>query len=648
MKLLPLVFALLAGTGLGYLLFHEEIETNEDTSLDLSIFEDVVPASYSVNENPENPSAAPLAPMLIEEIDDFGAWLFSLNDLPRSQQSVRLDAVVASLSTSEYGRVIDSLVGVESELSQTFIDKLWANWAETDPKGILVYLDTLPRDDARQKRRAEALDELARVDFNTTWAYVQSLPDGVPFAVTINSFLKMALEYNPERVLQILQQPEFEKDQNLQYLYRDVFNSIAKSDPSRAQSLASNLLASQQKTSALNGLVMSIYGKDTVAARAWLESLTMDSSVNRALLYLNSLNNPATIEEAEFMINSEPDIAKRRQMIERLNIYELVNGKSFDEVLQAYEWLEANSPARTMNRRIRNFINEMMKDDQTRTVDFVLDLPLGQSRMNAIGNLASLIANNDVAAAMDFANSLDFEDERQAVLNSMANSMMRDGPENAIEQLYLLDNVYLERRLAGRISSDLAAYDYGQALTWMNNIEDEKAFNEAQTSLVKTLAAQDMQQAVDYVLSDVAPKEHGKFLSMSVLSISKQDPEEAIDWLNKNIIEDPRQLDRLYRDVTSAYMGIDTMAASEWVAGLETGPQRDSAVQGLVNNIVRYDPDSALIWSSTIENEKSRMNMMQGSVRQLLQKDPKAAEAAILDANISDEERDKLLKLVKS
>ncbi|MEO0508705.1 MAG: hypothetical protein AAF065_02455 [Verrucomicrobiota bacterium] len=644
MKFLFPILTLLAGTGLGYLLFHKKIETSQSASSPFSLVEDVVSVSYPIDRSPENPGPR----MLIEEIDDYGAWLSSLDGLPRSQRLASLYTAMASLSISEYGDVIDSLLGVEAKQHQTFINGLLESWAETDPKSMLGYLDALPQGDFRQKRRMKALSQLAKVDFDAAWAYIRNppdLPDGMPFPIAIGFFLNEVSKDNPERVLQMLQQPELKKDQSLKSLYRSVFKGIAKSDPSRAQLLASNLPAGQQKTSALTGLIQSTYGKDPLAAKAWLESLPMDASVSRALLSLNgTLSLPTTIEEAEAIANSEPDAAKRRQMVRMINTYGLIKGKSFDEVLQVYEWLEANGSARSVSP----FIDQMMSEDQARTIDFVINLPLGRSRMYAINNLANKMANQDIAAAMDFANSLDFEDERQAVLSSVAESIMKDTPEEAIEQLNLLDDVYLERRIAGRISGDLAAYDYGKALAWVNSIEDEKAFNEAQTSLVKTLAGQNMQQAVEYVLSDVAPEERDEFLSMCVLSVSKQNPEEAVDWLGKSIMEDSEQLDQLYQDVTNTYMRFDSIAASEWIAGLETGPQRDSAVKGLVNNIVRYDPDSALIWSSTIENKSSRMNMMQSSVQQLLQKDPKTAESAILDADINDEEKDQLLKLVKS
>ncbi|MEO0508703.1 MAG: hypothetical protein AAF065_02445 [Verrucomicrobiota bacterium] len=646
MKLLPFVFTLLAGTGLGYLLFHEETETSESASLAFTVFEDGVPASYSVDENPGNSSVAPLAPMLTEEISDYGVWLRLLDDLPRNQQMARVYAAMASLSTSEYGDVIDSLIGVEAEQHQTFINGLFKSWAEIDPKGMLDYLDALPQDDARQKRRVEAMGQFAKVDFDAAWAYFQNLPNSMLFSVSANYLLNQAREYRPERVLQIIQEAKFKNTVSSDNICRNIFNSLGKSDPSRAQSLASNLPVGKLKTSALISLVYTIYGnKNTVDARAWLNSLPMDSSVGEALLSLNNVyHNPATIEEAEDIINTEPDAKKRRQIIKNMDLFGLLKGRSFDDVLQLYEVLEANGSEKNVHR----FVEQMMAKDQARTVDFVLDLPLGQSRVTAIRRLASIISNQDLTAAMDFADSLDFEDERKTVLSLMTNSIQKNGPEKAIELLDLLDNAYLENSLAGWVSGALAEYDYDRALAWVDSIEDEKAFNDAQTSLVQTLAVQDMQQAVNYVLSDVAPKERDKFLSMSVLSISRKDPEEAIDWLNKNIIEDPGQLDRLYQDVTKSFMNADSMAASEWVASLETGPQRDSAVQGLVNNIVRYDPDSALIWSSTIENEKSRMNMMQSSVQQLLKKNPKVAEEAILDAGISDEERDELLKLVKS
>ena len=93
---------------------------------------------------------------------------------------------------------------------------------------------------------------------------------------------------------------------------------------------------------------------------------------------------------------------------------------------------------------------------------------------------------------------------------------MRQGVEAASE--FVLKNNYpeIQRRIAGQLVQEWAVYDRKAALDWMAQLTDDQAFRTAQGELLN-----------------------------------------------------------IYERITNAYMTIDPLATSEWVAGIEKGDLRD-------------------------------------------------------------------------
>ena len=70
----------------------------------------------------------------------------------------------------------------------------------------------------------------------------------------------------------------------------------------------------------------------------------------------------------------------------------------------------------------------------------------------------------------------------------------------------------------------------------------------------------------------------------------------------RSIAQGPAQISAV-STVTSSWLNDDPLAASQWISNLPGhSDARDAAVQQLINNQSRNDPDSAFIWAATIDN----------------------------------------------
>jgi hypothetical protein len=103
----------------------------------------------------------------------------------------------------------------------------------------------------------------------------------------------------------------------------------------------------------------------------------------------------------------------------------------------------------------------------------------------------------------------------------------------------------------------------------------------------------------------------------------------------------------IYHRVAQAYVQHDPLAASEWIATLATGPERDASVKTLVNHIAKTDPEAGFIWAATVSDPNDRRNSLSQVVRDWAQANPLAAQQAVDDAVLSAIEKKLLLRTVK-
>ena len=87
----------------------------------------------------------------------------------------------------------------------------------------------------------------------------------------------------------------------------------------------------------------------------------------------------------------------------------------------------------------------------------------------------------------------------------------------------------------------------------------------------------------------------------------KLDPVPALDYL----LRDPVPAPAVCNTIISDWANRDAPAASEWIAALPAGPNRDGAIQGLLGYLTNdyYQPDypAALAWSLALTDPAERL-----------------------------------------
>ena len=88
----------------------------------------------------------------------------------------------------------------------------------------------------------------------------------------------------------------------------------------------------------------------------------------------------------------------------------------------------------------------------------------------------------------------------------------------------------------------------------------------------------------------------------------------------------------------------DIKGAAEFVNTLAEGKERDQAVERLVHDVQRSDPESAFAWAASVSDASRRENMIRNAANQWKDYDPAAARKAVAGADISENARASILK----
>ncbi|MGB0344209.1 MAG: hypothetical protein ACPGGJ_02350, partial [Coraliomargarita sp.] len=85
----------------------------------------------------------------------------------------------------------------------------------------------------------------------------------------------------------------------------------------------------------------------------------------------------------------------------------------------------------------------------------------------------------------------------------------------------------------------------------------------------------------------------------------------------------------------------------KWVESLEAGPARDQSVAVLVQNVSDSDPEAGFIWAQTLGDDGKRERSLKQSLKKWVQRDPEAAKNAVDAADLPEEEKKPLLKILE-
>jgi len=643
MRWLAPLIALFVGLLVGYLIF--------DADAPVALTGTGTTEASSGPDTPQSPKdASPSEPLTEAEASAAEAagltkeWFEALE---RKDQIDQLDALLARMRTAsldDFPELLGAIRKFGGNMRWMARNLLVTRWAEADPDGMLAYIEAQPSQEQWGLRSA-LYEAWARDNAEAAFASARNLTHRREQQNAMQTIIRTVADGDPRRAIELAGEMEDHGHRN-DWVYQNIFSAWANDDPAAARQAALAMEDGREKVRALTGAIQQWMHDDPLAALDWLDSLPADGTVYRSRkeVFRNMLNRD--FETAREYLASRTDPIQRREILSNLYLANYARNRDFDDITEVYDWLGEVATGQIYDRKVSEVVRAMARIDPERAKQFALQLPPGAARMNTIGNLASELSGRDPAAAFAFIESLPYEDERDRALGNMGWQLARYHLEEGTRLIASSDNAKLQQRLAGRLTDEWSKYDREGALAWAESLENPSARQNAIRPVFENWLEADPHAALAYMEATREEYSLDGSLSHAFGQWTREDPAaatEALALLPESV--DDRRSD-IYRQVANRYVRHDPMAASEWIATLDDGPERDESVDSLVSHIADSEPDSAFIWAATIDDAGKRKNGLNRAVRKWAETDPDAAFEAIKDARIEAEEKKPLFELL--
>jgi hypothetical protein len=616
---------------------------------------------------------------IVNNVGITAAWLASLQEQTPFDQIGALYARLQSASPADLSAIFESLGDSSQTMNRLARSMLATKWAESDPVGMLAYVESRPHRE-RWRLQKGLFGAWAKSDASAAYAAAQSVVDvrfrslaiqAVVRAVavedatgalhmaelledprsrnmSIQAVVQAVSAENPQRAIEIAEaQMAAGALRYAPHLFSDIFSQWASRDATAARQAALAMPDSPMKVKALSGALQQWVATDPMAALGWLEALPVDSSVynSRKAVFRQVLNQDFDIAKA--FIEAESDPVSRREILSHLYVNNLAWNRSYEEIESMLDWMGSVATGSLYDQNVSDVLGAMAESDSGRAVDFMLQMPPGNARMNALGTIARIMAGQDPVAALAFAQSLEYEDEQRRALSNIGNQLPRHGVANASELIASSEDPLVQQLLAGRMVGEWGKYDREAALAFVESLSDDQARYTAVGSILNHWIQSEPVEAMDYMQAALPQDRLSSNLSAAFSQWARQDPAQAVVWLDQLPAGARAQQANIYNRVAQAYVEHDPMAASEWIGALDAGPERDATVKVLVNHISKIDPEAGFIWAATVSDGNDRRNSLNQVVRGWAQADPASATDAVIDATIDASEKERLFKMIE-
>ncbi|MEM7790370.1 MAG: hypothetical protein AAF546_03120 [Verrucomicrobiota bacterium] len=573
-------------------------------------------------------------------------FIQSLDRKTSFEEFGELHALLENATATDFGALVNTFKAQGSSANWTVLNLIAMRWAEMDPQSMFDYVSNENNRDAYGIRNA-LFRAWARSDSRSAIAAASQLESRNLKQNAFQTILGVIAGNNPEQALTIL---KTETDLNTQggWVYENVFSQWAARDPEEARRAALSLPDGQAKVRALSGALGEWISRDAAGALEWLDALPRDSTSYYARREIFRDIVRQNFDAAREYVDSRENPLEKRKILENIYVGNLANNKGVDEIVEVFDWMSSVTTGQLYDRKVRDTIQAIAERDPERAKEFVLQMPIGNGRKNALGAIGSALAQRDPAEALAFANSLEFEEEKRQVLSNMSWRLARGDVLGASQMILASNDSLVEKQLGTRLVDEWSVYNREAAMDFASSLSDEEAKSNAIRSIVKNWMQSEPAEAMLFLETEITDQNKQRnYLKNAFNDWSRQDPAEAVKWLDALPESAEGTKADLYRDVARAYLNHDTYAASEWIGSLEEGEPRDRSVQALVDNIYRKDPESAFIWAETVSGKNLRKNTLERSVREWVKIDPDAAYEAVKDSKIEAAEKDPLFNMIE-
>ncbi len=252
---------------------------------------------------------------------------------------------------------------------------------------------------------------------------------------------------------------------------------------------------------------------------------------------------------------------------------------------------ELGVPPSRSNRAI--YLRDLVDQSPEKALSHVLVLESEKHRFEQIEWIALALANEDLAGAETFADSIDDVDLRRRYLNEVYDRIARVHPEEAFEKRFVNrgSGALSDREKAG--FKKLVDTDLDRALRLMGAISDDANRAEMAKIVAIQYAKESPTLALEWARTE-SQSEFGSLVREVIASFATTDPELALTEAQR--IEDGRDRSKLTLEIINAVLELSPEKAARSVDYIKNQSDRQRAAQTVARKWLEEDAIAAVDW----------------------------------------------------
>lgn len=433
-----------------------------------------------------------------------------------------------------------------------------------------------------------------------------------------------------------------------------VAGSIAAKDPDRAMTLLSGLRDAGRRAG-IAAVFRTLIDRDFDGAMNRALALTDEKDKAAAINAMLGKNNDSFSNGyVTFMSGPSSNAEQVHKLISRLPEGTLRNGaiNSLAQRLAHYPPADAEALFAGYSEEERITIKQQMittlsYSSPKRALELYQSLPEEKRQAGTFSNIVNYLSRRDPDTAIDLA--LQATDKNASIggISTAFRYLTTNDPEAAVRRLESIPEGDIRDSAIYSLVNTWGRQDPEQALKWADGLA-EGARETAMCNVLGRMASTDPENSAK-ALADLLKAPTGKHADalanatqQLMASWGRSDPESAATWVGGLSNEQSRA--RAVGTLASQWMKKDMAGASQWLESLPDGKARDAGVFQIVYVTQSKNPSTAFAWANSLSDQHSRYSQISQTLRYWKKIDPAKARAAVRQANVSDRQRENLLR----
>lgn len=297
----------------------------------------------------------------------------------------------------------------------------------------------------------------------------------------------------------------------------------------------------------------------------------------------------------------------------------------------ALRWASSLPPSEARRAAVEAVAAELMALEPRVNLELALALPDGPARDEMLSVAVAAWVQRDASAAIVWLRDRPADTLTPRLTASMGFALAQLAPDRAVALAEMLPAGRDRWLLLSAIGQTWVARDQGAAIAWARNLPAGEARDAALAGIETGLGGPTSHHGTFVAGAAAGFGAGGGFKSNAALSgrsagrAGPLDDDEVTAMVMKLTAENPA-------------------GAAQWVAGLPPGSRRDRAMATYVEQVMRNPPPVAADQIRFLPRSELRDQMIEELARQWLLTNPAAAEAWLLDTDLSPDRKAWLLR----